>query len=99
MSAGPSVINDTDPSAFNVMQLNGLPVQTSELKAATRSDPVLSKLLHCLHYGWPEDAQDSLPHFWRRKDELSVEGDCLLWGVRVVIPRKKILQELHCGNP
>ena len=102
LSTGPSVVNDTDPSAFNVMQLKALPVQTSELRAATRSDPVLSKVLHCLHYGWPEDAQDSLTHFWRRREELSVEGDCLLWGVRVVVPtklRKKILQELHCGHP
>ena len=40
--------------------------------------------------------------FWRRKDELTVEGECILWGMRVVIPSKwrdKVLDELHKGHP
>ena len=41
-----------------------------------------------------------MPHsFWQ--DELSVENDCILWGVRVVPTklRKKVLEELHHGHP
>ena len=40
--------------------------------------------------------------FWRRKDELTVEGECILWGMRVVIPSKwrdKVLDELHKCHP
>ena len=40
--------------------------------------------------------------FWRRKDELTVEGEYMLWGMRVVIPSKwrdKVLDELHKCHP
>lgn len=36
--------------------------------------------------------------FFSRKDELSVEGGCILWECRVVVPPKKreqIMAELH----
>ena len=96
------VVNCTDPTAFNVMQLNSLPVQMSEIRAATRTDEVLSKVLCCLQQGWPEDTQGPLTPFWRRKEELAIESDCILWGVRVVVPaklHKKVLEELHRGHP
>ena len=40
--------------------------------------------------------------FVQKKDELSVQDGCLLWGCRVVIPtvgREKVLDELHEGHP
>ena len=40
--------------------------------------------------------------YWQRRDELSVEDSCLLWGRRVVIPdnlQKDILTELHECHP
>ena len=96
------VVNSTDPTASIVMLLNSLPVQVSEIRAATRTDEVLSKVLHCLQQGWPEDTQGPLTPFWRRKEELAIESDCILWGVRVVMPaklHKKVLEELHHGHP
>ena len=39
--------------------------------------------------------------YFTRQSELSVEGTCVLWGHRVVIPlpvHKKILQDLHTGH-
>lgn len=39
--------------------------------------------------------------FVNRKEELSVENDCILWGFRVVVPqklRKKVLQQLHYSH-
>ena len=51
--------------------------------------------------GWPDklpmDQLDLQPFFCRR-NELSLEGDVLLWGMRVIIPkqfRAEILDELH----
>ena len=43
-----------------------------------------------------------LKPFFHRSYELSIEQDCLVWGIRVVIPtcyQKDILNELHVGRP
>ena len=40
---------------FNIAQLDALPVCSSELMAATRTDPQLSKVLQYVRKGWPED--------------------------------------------
>ena len=94
--------NPTEASLFNIAQIHALPVQVSEIESATRTDPILSKILACLQHGWPPSVQDALMPFWRRKDELMVEGECILWGMRVVSPSKwrdKVLDELHKGHP
>ena len=94
--------NPPDPAVFNVAQLDCLPVHAQEVAAATRVDSILSKLLHCLRKGWPTTIPDYLIPFWRRKEGLGVEGDCILWGCRVVIPQRlqqRVLDELHQGHP
>ena len=43
-----------------------------------------------------------LKPYWDRRLELTTEGQCLLWGTRVVIPNKlypTVLNELHSGHP
>ena len=38
----------------------------------------------------------------RRKDELTTEQGCLLWGSRVIIPvrlHSKLLEDVHSGHP
>ena len=38
----------------------------------------------------------------RRKNELSVQDGCVLWGCRVIVPlpgRQKVIEELHDGHP
>ena len=52
--------------------------------------------------GWskPTNGSDLAPCFHRR-DVLSVEGGCLQWGGRVIIPpalRAFLLTELHSGH-
>ena len=40
--------------------------------------------------------------YFKRRFELSVEQDCVLWGLRVVIPRAlqdRILEDLHADHP
>ena len=79
-----------------------LPVCSSELMAATCTDPQLSKILQYVRKGWPEKILDTLRPFWQRRSELTVEGDSVLWGVCVVIPTKlrhRVLEELHRGHP
>ena len=43
-----------------------------------------------------------LKPFWTRRTELTVQNDCLLWGIQVIVPpllREKILEELHISHP
>ena len=38
----------------------------------------------------------------QRKDEISVENSCLLWGARVIVPpqlQREVLDEIHEGHP
>ena len=51
--------------------------------------------------GWPREVESSLSTYAAKKSELTVEGGCILWGVRVIIPtkwRKRLLLELHRGH-
>ena len=80
--------------------LSTTPVSSSQIKVWTNSDPTLSKVMQWVQEGWPESVEtsDILQPYARRKLELSVEGGCVLWGCRVVVPgkgRTRALQMLH----
>ena len=86
-----------------LMLLDGVaPALTAEaLKTATRRDPVLAKVLTFVRCGWPSNVEPELSAFKRRQDELTTDGECLVWGGRVVIPqrlRAAVLSELHGGH-
>ena len=53
--------------------------------------------------GWPMSiASDDLKPYWACKTELTVEGECILRGIRVVVPQKlrcKVHEELHMSHP
>ena len=52
-----------------------------QLQATTRTDPVLSKVLRYTRDGWPSEVEGVFRSFWRRREELSIEKGCLLWGI------------------
>ena len=82
--------------------MNALPVSSEAIISATLADPVLSQVLTALHTGWPENRPAELTPYWWKRDKLTVEGNCILWGVRVVVLsalRSTVLQELHMGHP
>ena len=67
---------------------------------------LLSKVRHYVQFGWPDfwsgTADNPLSPYWRRRNELSVEDGCILWGSRIVIPpagQVPILHELHDTHP
>ena len=70
--------NPPDPAIFNLAQLEALPVQAQDVAKATRLDPELRLLLNCLREGWPQMTPPSLIPFFRRMEEMCVEGDCIL---------------------
>ncbi len=74
--------------------------QTSEW---TSKDPTLSQVQRFLLSGWPAKPPDKefTPYF-NKKNELSLQDGCILWGTRVVVPppgRKGVLEELHETHP
>ena len=87
---------------FNLGQTEALPVTASQIAAATRSDLILSKVYSCVNQGWPRSVSEGMKPYFLRRNELSVQQGCLLWGIRVIVPikyRKKVLMELHENHP
>ena len=79
-----------------------MPVTVIQLKQATSHDPVLSKVIRYTQRGWPQDIDENFRSFFKRRNEMTVEEGCLLWGIRVVAPQKlrnKLLNELHRDHP
>ena len=92
----------SDSDVFNVGQIEALPVTAMQLRKVTRQDPILSKVVTFTRNGWPSIVPENLRPYWTRRNELTVEGDCLMWGIRVVVPAKlqeHVLQELHKEHP
>lgn len=85
--------------------LDASPLSSTQIKNWTDTDPILSKVKKWVQEGGRTDdlegRQEFLP-FVRRRYELSVEGGCVLWGNRVVVPvkgRKRALEMLHEAHP
>nr|XP_055073117.1 uncharacterized protein K02A2.6-like [Misgurnus anguillicaudatus] len=78
------------------------PLNADQVARVTRRDKVLSKVLKYVMDGWPRSVDESLKAYHSRRDELSTERGCVLWGTRVIIPdklRKIVLKEIHVGHP
>ena len=79
------------------------PVSPEELRDNTKKDPVLARVLLLTQHGWPEHCDDPvLTPYFRRRRELSLEGGCVMWGTRVLVPRAMrgaVLQLLHAEHP
>ena len=87
---------------FQVRQLESLPITVVDIRKATQSDKILSQVLHFTREGWPHSPTEELKPYFSRRQEISIEDNCLLWGIRVIIPnslRKYLLTELHKDHP
>ncbi|XP_071056890.1 uncharacterized protein [Onthophagus taurus] len=73
---------------------NELPISADEIASETRKDRVLCKVMELTKYGWPDHMKDlDLKPYFKRRNELSIEGHCLTWGNRVM----EILHDQHPG--
>ena len=91
-----------ETSVFNLAQVEALPVTALQVANCTKKDPLLSQVYRYTQSGWPREVDSVLLPYWNRRTELAVEGGCLLWGIRVVIPQKlrdTVLRELHRDHP
>ena len=88
--------------AFNLHQVEALPVSSQSVRNATARDPTLSKVLRYTCQGWPSQIPSELQPYHQRECELGVEAGCLFWGTRIVVPptlRAVVLAELHASHP
>ena len=94
--------NSDSVEIYNFSQIDSLPVSASDVKHETRRDPILSKVLDLTLNGWTYKPRDErLKPIYMRRNELSVQNGCLIWGIRVIIPiklRNKVLDELYVGH-
>ena len=90
---------------FNIGQITLLPVSAALLLRTTKLDPTLAKVLKYVKTGWPSSLPEedpTLKPYWNHRSQLTVEGECLMLGIRVVVPQKlqdRVLQELHSSHP
>ena len=89
-------------SFFNVTQVQALPVTFQQIRSATRRDRVLSKFATYARTGWPEKVPEVLKpyHLWQY--EFGVESGCLMWGIRIIVPKslqRCVLESLHKAHP
>uniref|UniRef100_A0A803JEW5 Gypsy retrotransposon integrase-like protein 1 n=1 Tax=Xenopus tropicalis TaxID=8364 RepID=A0A803JEW5_XENTR len=88
---------------FQVSFAEELPISCKDIAAATSRDPLIAKVWDFTSKGWPNYSSDKiLKPYFEKRDELSIDQGCLLWGIRVVIPpkyRHRLLHELHEGHP
>ena len=84
-------------------QMNSGPVSAKDIAKASRYDPTISKAMEFTLSGWPQFNTDpNLAPYFKRRNELSTEQGCLIWGQRVVVPSKFrdiVLEELHDCHP
>ena len=83
--------------------LDWSPITGHNIQEYSRRDPVISKVLFYCREGWPTSTigDPNLIPYVRRKEELSIQNGCLLWGSRVIVPpplRPKLLEELHSSH-
>ena len=82
--------------------LQNAPVTAKQIQQWTDTDPLLARVRRMVLKGWQYTNEEELQPFHRRRNELSVQDGCILWGSCVVVPaagRREVLTILHSGHP
>ena len=89
-------------TAFNVHQIETVPLTPKELATATKADPELNRVMRYCQAGWPSDVPPALQPYKQKQEEIGIDANCLFRGSQVIIPTKlrpQVLAELHSGHP
>ena len=76
----------------------------SQIAQHTRNDTLMVRLKTIIQDGWPINRSEvplDLMVYYHIRDELAVDGDVILKGLRCVIPRslrQTIMERIHCGH-
>jgi len=99
--SSPVPYHESCVNLITTQQLDALPVTVSKIRKATTKDPLLSKVLQLVLYGWPPKLREQdadLKRFFNRRLELTINQGVLMWGIRVILPtslQQQILAQLH----
>lgn len=77
---------------FSLNATQTVPLNAFDVANATKKDLTLQKVIDFTLRGWPKIDNNSLEliHYYRRRNEITIENGCLLLGTKVIIP--KVLQ-------
>ena len=76
--------------------------KAAQIREWSAKDSVMATVIRYVQFGWPDKVSDTLSAYYSRREELSLQEGCLLWGSRVVVPpkgRPLLLKVLHSGHP
>lgn len=77
------------------------PLNATQIAQLTRTNSELARVYKFVMEGWPMQVEENLKVFFTKRNELSTEQGCVLWGTRVIVPskiRKAVLKEIHSGH-
>ena len=84
----PGAEASVDAVCYNLGQIQALLVTAAKLGTCSRQDLEVSRVVHYTCNGWPASVPPKLKFFYSRRDEMTIDGNCLLWGVLVIVPTK-----------
>lgn len=94
--------NELEDDMYYQDIVESIPVSAKTIAKESRCDKIISKVITFVtNDEWPTVTEPELRFYHTRKHELVVTQNCLLWGHRVVPPKKlhqHILQSLHQGH-
>ncbi|GJQ76464.1 hypothetical protein Trydic_g2177 [Trypoxylus dichotomus] len=86
-------------SYLNFIEENIPHLSIQKIRSQTHNDPTLSKVKHYVLNGWPKiNMNEELYAYFVRRNELTIEQNCIMWGYRIIIPlklRDMLLREVH----
>ncbi|XP_050509696.1 uncharacterized protein K02A2.6-like isoform X1 [Diabrotica virgifera virgifera] len=91
---------DSSINSFNLTE--DLPISYEDVAKVSSKDGILLQVMDFVKTGWPNKCGDGeLKPYFLKRNELSIESQCLMVGIRVVIPtvlRESILELIHEGH-
>nr|CAI5867951.1 unnamed protein product [Callosobruchus analis] len=65
-----------------------IPLNSGDIAFETKNDVLLTKVLNFTKSGFPKSVDEELKPYFRKRQELSVEQNCLMLGNKVIVPEK-----------
>ncbi|XP_045775110.1 uncharacterized protein K02A2.6-like [Maniola jurtina] len=80
-----------------------LPISFKDVSKETKKDPLLSKIVGFVMFGWPSSVAggEEEKAYFARRNEIVLELGCLIYKYRIIVPpslREGVLKEIHEGH-
>lgn len=83
--------------------VDNVPLSNVDIQEETRKNVLLQSVLDYTKRGWPQKVDDTvLQMLYARREGFATDQDCLVWGMRVVVPKvllERVLDMLYEGHP